>query len=120
MAVGSQSPVPSSSATTLEDLEVETALHDSPSLERVFQPAVDGDAGDDGDSDAGDTHDDDDTEDEMEGHESEGGAMRWVDRFILNTHRKGGRQTETSVLKLYKVRVAYEPLHFPVLTFPHC
>ncbi|KAH8977851.1 hypothetical protein EDB92DRAFT_1821996 [Lactarius akahatsu] len=28
--------------------------------------------------------------------------MAWVDTFILNTRRTGGRQTETSVLKMYK------------------
>ncbi|KAF8236973.1 hypothetical protein L208DRAFT_1421767 [Tricholoma matsutake] len=29
--------------------------------------------------------------------------MGWVDQFILNTHCKGGRQTKTSILKLYKL-----------------
>src|ERR1700733_12535852 len=67
MAVGSQSPVPSSSATTLEDLESE------------------GDGGD------GDEHDDEvENKMENEGLESEGGTMHWVDCFILNTCRKGG------------------------------
>ena len=121
MAVGSQSPVPSSSATTLEDLEVETVLHDSASLELVFQQAVDGDVDSEGDGGDGDEHDDEvENKMENEGLESEGGTMHWVDCFILNTCRKGGRQTETSILKLYKVRVVYHPLHSPILTFPHC
>jgi hypothetical protein len=29
--------------------------------------------------------------------------MEWIDAFILETRRKGGRQTETPVLKTYKV-----------------
>ncbi|KAN0138725.1 hypothetical protein V8E53_003713, partial [Lactarius tabidus] len=28
--------------------------------------------------------------------------MAWVDLFILKTRQSGGRQTETSVLKMYK------------------
>lgn len=30
-------------------------------------------------------------------------ALAWADKFILETRRKGGRQTENSVLKLWKV-----------------
>ena len=30
-------------------------------------------------------------------------ALAWADKFILETRRKGGRQTESSVLKLWKV-----------------
>jgi hypothetical protein len=30
-------------------------------------------------------------------------ALAWVDKFILETRRKGGRQTESSVLKLWMV-----------------
>lgn len=117
MAVGSQS----FSATTSEDLEVKMALHNLASLELVFQQAVDGNMDEDGGGNDGE-HDDDEVEDEIEdeGHGSKGGTMHWVDCFILNTRRKSGRQTETSVLKLYKVRVAYEHLHSLVLTFPHC
>ena len=29
-------------------------------------------------------------------------ALLWADKFILETRRKGGRQTENSVLKLWK------------------
>ncbi|KAF8230614.1 hypothetical protein L208DRAFT_1378470 [Tricholoma matsutake] len=91
-------------ATTSEDLEVEMALHNSASLELVFQQAVDGNMDDDGGGNDGE-HDDDEVEDKIEdeGHGSKGGTMHWVDRFILNTRHKGGRQTETSVLKLYKL-----------------
>jgi hypothetical protein len=32
------------------------------------------------------------------------GALAWADKFILETRRKGGRQTENSVLKQWKVR----------------
>ncbi|KAH9008640.1 hypothetical protein EDB85DRAFT_1835586, partial [Lactarius pseudohatsudake] len=47
-------------------------------------PQEDGDAGNTGDLAAADDN------------------MAWVDTFILNTRREGGRQTETSVLKTYK------------------
>ena len=30
-------------------------------------------------------------------------ALAWADNFILETHRKGGHQTESSVLKLWNV-----------------
>jgi hypothetical protein len=30
-------------------------------------------------------------------------ALAWADKFIFETRRKGGRQTENSVLKLWKV-----------------
>ena len=30
-------------------------------------------------------------------------ALLWADKFIFDTRRKGGRQTEQSVLKLWKV-----------------
>jgi hypothetical protein len=30
-------------------------------------------------------------------------ALAWADKFILETRRKGGRQTESSVLKLWMV-----------------
>jgi hypothetical protein len=92
---------------TSTDLEVETALRDSASLELTFQQAIDG--GGDDDNDEGD---DDEEEDQEEGEDeaNEGcGTMDWVDNFILNTRRKGGRQTETSVLKLYKVSIAWMP-----------
>jgi len=56
----------------------------------------------------------DDSEDEQDGviDEDEGqiidnprtqSALAWADKFILETRRKGGRQTENSVLKLWKV-----------------
>lgn len=31
-------------------------------------------------------------------------ALAWVDNFILKTRRRGGRETENSVLKQWKVR----------------
>src|SRR5271168_1547328 len=37
-------------------------------------------------------------------------ALAWADRFILETRRKGGRQTENSVLKQWKVRQIYNEL----------
>ena len=62
----------------------------------------------------------DDGEDEQEGLISENEdslivdnpktrpALAWADKFILEMRRKGGRQTENSVLRLWKVR--WKPL----------
>lgn len=36
-------------------------------------------------------------------------ALAWVDEFILTTRRKSGRQTENSVLKLWKVSSKKSP-----------
>ena len=43
-------------------------------------------------------------------------ALAWADKFILETRRKGGRQTENSVLKLWKVCLT-EPQDFKSLNF---
>ena len=75
-------------------------LCDSAPNEIVLQQAVDGDLDDNGD----DEGDDDNNDGEEEDYTNEGYTIGWVDSFILDTRREGGRQTETSVLKLYKVR----------------
>jgi hypothetical protein len=97
-AVGSQIPVPSSSATTLEDmstnLEVETVLRDSASLELVFQQAVDGDVDGENDDDDGDNEEDEE-EDEDEGRANV--QMRatpwvgWTSSFSIPAARVAGR-----------------------------
>jgi hypothetical protein len=61
--VDSQSQVPSSSVTTLEDQEVVMAFRDLASLELVVQQAVDGDMDHDGDDDDGDANNHDEDED---------------------------------------------------------
>jgi hypothetical protein len=92
------------------DLEVETALRDSASLELTLQQAIDGG----GTGEEMDQEVDEEDQEEEDDRANEGGsAMDWVDNFILNTRRKGGRQTETSVVKLYKVRTMWMPVNHP-------
>ncbi|KAF8240625.1 hypothetical protein L208DRAFT_1374199 [Tricholoma matsutake] len=78
-------------------LEVKMAFHDSASPELMFQQAIDSGVDDD---DSKEEEDQEEGEDEANKGSS---TMDWVDNFILNTHCKGGQQTKTSVLKLYKV-----------------
>jgi hypothetical protein len=72
------------------DVEDETVLRDSALVELTYQQAIDG------------TGDDDDQGDEGNAAQAED-TMEWVDDYIYNTRRKGGQQTEASVLKLYNV-----------------
>jgi hypothetical protein len=106
-AVGSLPPFSATALedmTTVTDLEVETALRDSASVELTYQQAINGNGDDDDDDDSEDDEDEADLDQGNEGNtECIGDAMGWVDSFIFNTRRKGGRQTETSVIKLYKV-----------------
>jgi hypothetical protein len=51
-------------------------------------------------------------------------ALAWADKFILETRRKGGRQTENSVLKQWKVsrnheRNSFKPSHCSMDLFSH-
>ncbi|KAF8257292.1 hypothetical protein EI94DRAFT_1709286 [Lactarius quietus] len=87
------------------------------SLESSYQHAINGEPNsgddeeeegdDDGMEDGGAQQEDDQEDDDVGGmghHPIAGNddSMAWVDSFILNTRRSGGRQTETSVLKTYK------------------
>ena len=46
---------------------------------------------------------DDDEDSQIVDNPTTQSALAWADKFILETRRKGGRQTENSVLKLWKV-----------------
>lgn len=81
------------------------AFHDSASPELMFQQAIDSGVDDD---DSKEEEDQEEGEDEANKGSS---TMDWVDNFILNTHCKGGQQTKTSVLKLYKVSIAWMPIN---------
>lgn len=82
-------------------------LAESTALEKYFENGlrqeVNVDEGsEDPDSDAEEPNEeglDDDIVDNVRTHS----ALAWADKFILETRRKGGRQTENSVLKLWKV-----------------
>jgi hypothetical protein len=46
-------------------------------------------------------------------------ALQWVDRFIFETRRKSGRETENSVLKQWKVSNTINHLYCPYNVFSH-
>jgi hypothetical protein len=116
-----------SAATTLAGLEDSMAseedlmgpLQDTESVEMSYRKAIngepDGGHSDEGDSEKGEYEGEEDGEDQQD-NEDVGGTghnaatitanndnMAWVDTYILNTRRNGGRLTETSVLKTYHV-----------------
>lgn len=95
------------SSSTL-DFDDEDIIHETNALAASFQQGV---------------NNEEDGEDEDEEEEDDGGdgelpmsvvaaghegleGIEWVDEFILSARRKGGKNTENSVLKLYKVSVA--------------
>jgi cobalamin biosynthesis protein CobT len=94
------------------------ALQDTASVELSYQKAINGEP-DNGHGDEGEKGEDEgqeDREDQQDDEDAEGTQhdasaadaddnddMAWVDTFILNTRRNGGRLTETSILKTYKV-----------------
>lgn len=81
---------------------------DSAALNTYFQSGFQGeDSSDDEDEElAGDV--DNDSEGSQHSHIVDNAkthdALAWADNFILKTRRRGGRQTENSVLKQWKVR----------------
>ncbi|KAH9027170.1 hypothetical protein EDB85DRAFT_1819778, partial [Lactarius pseudohatsudake] len=64
------------------------------------------DGEEDEDGDGGEDRQEDEDVGSMEHRAATDNDMAWVDTFILNTRRTGGRQTETSVLKMYKAWLA--------------
>jgi cobalamin biosynthesis protein CobT len=94
------------------------ALQDMASVELSYQKAINGEQ-DDGHGNEGEKGEDEGQEDgedqqddeNVEGTQHDASAanadaddgMAWVDTFILDTRRSGGRLTEISVLKTYKV-----------------
>lgn len=94
-------------------------LRDTESVELSYRKAINGEPdsghGDEGDLEMGEDEGEEDGEDQQD-NEDVGGTghnattitanndnMAWVDTYILNTRRNGGRLTETSVLKTYHV-----------------
>jgi hypothetical protein len=76
---------------------------ESAALNTYFQAGFQGEESDDEDEElAGDVDNDEDSHivDNSKTHD----ALAWADNFILKTRRRGGRQTENSVLKQWKVR----------------
>ena len=86
------------------------ALQDMVSVESSYQNAINGEP------DGGSGEEEEDGEEDGGDQQLNEGAgvnsMDWVDSFILNTRRTGGRLTETSVLKTYKVSGCLFPFVF--------
>jgi hypothetical protein len=107
---GNNTPV---TVTADEAVEINPAqvLAESTALgnyfERGFRDETDADEGEDsedGEDEQKDSEVRDDEEDlQLVDNPKTRPALAWADKFILETRRKGGRQTESSVLKLWKV-----------------
>lgn len=88
-------------------VDEEKAIEDAVAMEHFFCDGLDGVENDgDEDSDQGEEDLEEGLEEEVLDNNKTHGALAWADKFILDTRRKGGRQTENSVLKLWKVRIA--------------
>jgi hypothetical protein len=102
----SRNNTPNSETAEIDSAQV---LAESTALDNYFQHGfmqeMDADEMEEGE-------DDDDEQEEVRDDEEDSQlvdnprtrpALAWADKFILETRRKGGRQTESSVLKLWKV-----------------
>jgi hypothetical protein len=92
-------------------------LQDTESVELSYRKVINGEPdsghGDEGDLEMGEDEGEEDGEDQQDSEDVGGTGlnattadndnMAWVDTYILNTQRNGGRLTERSVLKTYKV-----------------
>lgn len=91
-----------------EALVIDSAqvLTESAALENYFQQGfrqeIDEVEGEDGEEEQEEVADDDDEIQAVDNPRTRP-ALAWADKFIFETRRKGGRQTENSVLKLWKV-----------------
>ena len=102
----SRNNTPDSAAVEIDSAQV---LAESTALDNYFQHGFRQEM------DADEVEESEDGEDEQEEVRDDGDdsqlvdnprtrpALAWADKFILETRRKGGRQTESSVLKLWKV-----------------
>jgi hypothetical protein len=91
--------------------EIDSAqvLAESTALNNYFEHGFrqEMDADEEGESDDGEDEQEEVRDDEEDSHLVDNPkthpALAWANKFILETRRKGGRQTENSVLKLWKV-----------------
>ncbi|KAG2337348.1 hypothetical protein BDR05DRAFT_1005107 [Suillus weaverae] len=90
---------PSISTGRLNDDINALAVHDASQLARTFQDVFDG-----GECGNADGQDDEEFVTQASGQcmVTINNAKVWVDKFIMNTHRKSGQQTEKSVLNIWK------------------
>jgi hypothetical protein len=95
--------VPDSEALVIDSAQV---LTESAALENYFQHGfqqeIDEVEGEDGEEEQEEVADDEDDIQAVDNPRTRP-ALAWADKFIFETRRKGGRQTENSVLKLWKV-----------------
>ena len=97
--------VPDSEALVIDPAQV---LTESAALENYFQHGFQqemdpegSEDGEDGEEQEKEVADEDETQ--VVDNPRTRSALTWADNFIFETRRKGGRQTENSVLKLWKV-----------------
>lgn len=105
----SESPADLLAEQEPESVDVAQVLKDSASLAAYFEEGLEND----GRNGAEDEDDDEEAEREDDGVDGDEGQgvdnpearkiFAFADKFILETRRKGGRQTENSVLKQWKV-----------------
>jgi hypothetical protein len=97
--------VPDSDTVVIDSAQV---LTESAALENYFQHGfqqeIDEVEGEDGEEEQEEEVADDEDEIQAVDNPRTRPALAWADKFIFETRRKGGRQTENSVLKLWKVR----------------
>lgn len=86
-------------------IDVQKVVEDVRAIEGFFQEGLQKPGyGNEGEDEDEKELEDDDDEDELRALDNSKthDSLQWVDQFILDTRRKGGRQTEKSVLKLWK------------------
>jgi hypothetical protein len=101
---------PGNTAPDSEPLVIDSAqvLTESVALENYFQHGfqqeinLDEEGSEDGEDEQEELADDEDDLQAVDNPRTRP-ALAWADKFIFETRRKGGRQTENSVLKLWKV-----------------
>jgi len=87
-----------------EIVDSASVLAESMALENYFQNGLRQErSSEDSDSDEELNEEDLDEHEDVVDNARTHSALAWADKFILETRRKGGRQTENSVLKLWKV-----------------
>jgi hypothetical protein len=90
---------------------------ESAALNTYFQAGFQGEDSDD-DEDEEPTEDVDNEDSHIVDNAKTHDALAWADKFILKTRRRGGRQTENSVLKQWKVRQNHKRISStPVLLY---
>lgn len=81
---------------------------ESAALNTYFQAGFHGEDSDEEDEEPAGHVDSNDEDSHIVDNAKTHDALAWADKFILKTRRRGGRQTENSVLKQWKVRQSHK------------